>query len=236
MPQLRNSNAPAGPGAAEDSGISPDAALDGADEYEYVTVHNPLSVEFIGQVGISRPINVPFQVRRSPEMNTLTRSEEDVARNYGLDLKNKDYPAKVHLTQKVHIPAGQTVNLLGNEAQVVVRQLVNEIMQRDGMRLMVHDKYQRSLVEGRVIIARRSVNDILGSQGLTTVQTQLQNAVNELNKQEVTTDGTTTEQPFPSLNRPSATDAGLVEPIELVTPKTGRRGRRTVNNPNIAVA
>lgn len=199
-------NKPAGPGAVEPQGIQPDSLLTGASEYEYVTVLNPLSVDFYGKVGVSRPVNVPFQVHKDQYSQTVTSNESDVIRNYGLSLKNKDHPAQVNITNRILIPAGKTINLLGNEAQVVVKQLVDEIMQREKNSLLLADMFHRREVEERVVIARRSVNDFLGT-GVKTVESQLREAVNELNKEEVKED----EREFPSIEdatSAAATDLG----------------------------
>lgn len=192
--QANLSNAPAGPGAQEDVQIAPKPLLEGASEYEYVTILNPLSVDFYGKVAITRPANVPFEVGKDASGGQVTLNESDVLRNYGLNLKNKDHMARINVINRVHIPAGKTLNLLGNEAQVVCRQLVNEIMQREGKRLMLADPHQRSLVEQRIVLSRRSVNDILG-EGPMAVQEQLSGAVDKLNTENKPDD--TTE--FPDL-------------------------------------
>lgn len=198
MPHQLNSTAPAGPGAIENNDIAPEPMLLGASEYEYVTLLNPLSVDFVGVVGVTRPINVPFQVRKDGITQTVTNSESDIIRNYGLDLKNKDHLGKANITNRVTIPSGKTINLLGNEAQVVCTQLVNEIMQREGNSLMLADAYQRSLVEARVIISRRGMNELL-DRSPTSVQEQLRGAVDSLNQQEVIP---SVEPEFPSLTQP----------------------------------
>lgn len=195
-PQANLSNAPAGPGAQEDIQIAPKPLLEGASEYEYVTILNPLSVDFYAKVAITRPANVPFEVGKDASGGQVTMNESDVMRNYGLNLKNKDHMARVNVINRVHVPAGKTLNLLGNEAQVVCRQLVTEIMQREGKRLMLADPHQRNLVEQRIVLSRRSVNDILGA-GPMMVQEQLSGAVDKLNTVEDAKYNDTTE--FPDL-------------------------------------
>lgn len=190
------SNAPAGPGAIEEAQVAPKPVLEGANEYEYVTILNPLSVDFYAKVAITRPANMPMEIRNDGSGGQMTLSEQDVQRNYGLNLRNKDHVGRVNIINRVHIPAGKTINLLGNEAQVVARQLVTEIMQRENKRLMLADAYQRNLVEQRIVLSRRSVNDILDGNGPVQVQEQLQDAVTNLNTaQELITD----EPAFPEL-------------------------------------
>lgn len=190
----------AGPGAIADQGVSPKPQLDGATEYEYVTILNPLSVDFVGLVGVSRPVNMPFQVRTDGTTSPLTTNESDVSRNYGLSLKNKDHPSHISIVNRVSIPSGKTINLLGSEAQVICRQLVNEIMQLEGRSLMLADAFARSEIEKRIIISRRSVNDILG-QGPVTISDQVRNAVDNTNPKE-----SVEEVEFPTItvgNKPS---------------------------------
>jgi hypothetical protein len=92
---------------------------------------------------------------------------------YGLELRNPAHIGKANITNKVPIKSGQTVRLLGNEAQVVVRQLVNEIMSREGNKLLLADPFARRAVEERIIISRGNVADVLGRNPIT-VQEQLQ--------------------------------------------------------------
>ncbi len=176
------SNVPAGPGAIPDQGIAPKPLLEGASEYEYVTIHNPLQVDFTGVVAQTRPVDMPFEIRKDGVTSVSTNTESDVARTYGLSLKNPDHQGKGHIQNYVKIESGKTINLLGNEAQVIVRQLVNEIMSRQGQELLLADAYARNLVEQQVIIRRSGLNEILG-QAPQTIQTQLQGAVDNLNKE-----------------------------------------------------
>lgn len=185
-------NQAAGPGAIEEQGVAPRPLLEGASEYEVVTLFNPLSVDFIGQVGQSKPVNLPFEVRKDGVTSTITNDENAVRANYGLNLKNPDHQAKMPIVNKVRIPSGQTINLLGNEAQVVVRQLVNEIMQREKRSLMLADPTARREVEMRIVRTRRSVEEAIGAAP-QSVQSQLKDSVTKLNEQY-------NEQEFPGLS------------------------------------
>jgi|ERR1043165_1672980 hypothetical protein len=189
---MDQSNKAAGPGAIVENTAEPGSTLDGASEYEYVTIFNPLSVDFVGQVGQSKPVNVPFQIRRDQHTAVVSTSEAAVQQNYGLSLKNKDHAAKMPIVNRIVIPSGQMRNILGNEAQVIVRQLVNEILQREGNKLHLADPHQRRLVEARVIRTRKSVEEILGTAP-QAISDQLQGAIDKSNEQQ-------DEQEFPDLD------------------------------------
>lgn len=192
----------AGPGSVEELGIAPTPLLAGATEYEVVTVLNPLPVDFIGVVGQSKPVNMPFQVRKDGVTQTISNDEQAVRANYGLNLKNPDHQARLPIANKVNIPAGETRNLLGNEAQVIVRQLVTEILQRQGKRLMLADPFQRHEVEKQVVRSRRGVEEVLGTP--QTVQSQLREGVEKLNAPD--------EREFPSLQpQGAAEEAGTTD-------------------------
>lgn len=167
---------PAGPGAVTDieTGIKP--LLNGASEFEYVDIYNPLPVDFIGVFASSKPVNMPAPVSVAAQVNQITKTEEQVRQNYGLDLRNQDHQAfasKVNIQNKVPIKSGQTIRLLGNEAQVIVRQLVTEILQREGRKLSLADPTARREVEERVIRYRGDAREALG-RDLETVPDQLQ--------------------------------------------------------------
>lgn len=188
----------AGPGSIEESGVAPKPLLEGATEYEVVTVFNPLAVSFIGMVGQSKPVSMPFEVRKDGITQTVSNDERSVLSNYGLNLKNQDHPSLMPIVNRVEIPSGQTRKLLGNEAQVIVRQLVNEILQREGKRLMLADPTARHEVELRIVRGRQSVEEAIGSNPLS-VQTQIREGMNKLNEQE-------NETEFPDLQSTPASE------------------------------
>lgn len=199
---------PAGPGSQEATGDAPEPLLQGASEYEYVEILNPLSVIFIGQFGVTKPANSPARIGVSQEAPGVSRTEEDVRRNYGLDLRNPDHRGSVNIVNKVEIPSGKTIRLLGNEAQVIVRQLVTEIMQRRGQRLLLSDPFARNKIEKDVIIARGNLKDVLGTQPIS-VQEQLQEAVKSIGDDDEafpsqsTSTGTTESSGRGSFNTPA---------------------------------
>lgn len=169
---------PIGPGANVDTrGESPAALLEGIDDYSFVEVHNPLSVTFIAQVATTVPANAPMRVMSSPEMPGITQSEGDLRQNYGLSLRNPDNAkGKRHDIQQLPIQAGQTRRMLGGEAQVVVRQLTNAILQREGNGRWLADPHKRREVEERIILRKGSVMEAMGRAPLD-VQAQLRQAL-----------------------------------------------------------
>lgn len=177
---MDNVSTAVGPGSILDQGIAPKPLLEGASEYEYVEILNPLPVDFVGLFAVTRPVRAPVRVSQHPSLPSSTKNADDVTRNYGLDLNNQDHPGKANIQSRITIPAGQTMRILGNEAQVIIRQLVNEIMQREGKSLMLADPYQRSLVEAQVVRNRQSVSDLLGTSPVT-VHEQIQTAIDKSN-------------------------------------------------------
>lgn len=201
------SNVAAGPGASPDIGIAPLPLLEGATDYEFVELHNPLQVPFTGIVGITRPVNVPFEIRTDGMTTASSRTEQDVMRTYGTgSLKNPEYPAKGHIQQRVTIPSGKTIRLPGSQAQVIVRQLVNEIMSRNGDKLLMADAFARSQVEAQVVLRRSSMQEIMDAP--VDVQTQMHNALDKVNEAQ-------NEEPFAGLGQ---TDTGKAEPAAKPAP------------------
>jgi hypothetical protein len=166
----------AGPGALEETTLDVKPLLNDATEYEYVEILNPLPVDFVAKFATTRQVRGEVRIVNNPNTPTTTETEADIRRNYGLDLRNKDHTGKVNIVSRVTIPAGQTIRVLGNEAQVIVNQLVTEIMQRQKKSLMLADPTQRNIIEQEVIKRRDSVESILGAQP-RTIQEQLQSAV-----------------------------------------------------------
>ena len=170
-----------GPGSIQEQEIAPLATLDGASEYEYVTILNPLTDDFAIQVAQSRPVDMPVNVKNTD--GGLTHSEKDVRQVYGIGLKNPDFQSRRHLLNQTIIKSGSTINLRGDDAQVAVRQLVNEIIQREGNTLHQADPNVRREVESRIIIARGSVEDLMDNklQSTKTIINQAINTSNEVN-------------------------------------------------------
>lgn len=191
-----------GPGANQQLEEAPKPTLEGASEFEFVTILNPLPDDFAIQVAQDIPVNMPFVVKDQDE-NTL--SESDVMRTYGVGLRNKDFKGRKHVSNTVIVKAGQTINLKGNEAQVGVRQLVNEILQREGKRRLMSDPHLRREVEDRIIRKRGSVQELL-DRGLQSQRSQIDEAIKQSNEAQ------NEEVAFPGLNQ--ADRSSRTEPVD----------------------
>jgi len=191
-----------GPGAAKEIPVNAKPALEGASEFEYVTVLNPLTDDFAVRVGQDVPVNAPFTIGRDISGKTAqtTLTERDAAQTYGLSLKNNDFPGRKHITMDTIIPAGQTRRFKGNEAQVAVRQLANELIQREGNTKMLSDPEVRAAAEARIIVSRGSIQDLMDAQ-MQTPRSQADEAIRKSNE-------VRNEQPFPGLNREPGTEVG----------------------------
>lgn len=191
-----------GPGAIADVGVAPKPLLEGSSQYEWVELLNPMSRPFGGTFGMSRPtsaspINItPIQGRG------VTNNENDLRNNYGLDLRNPDHQGRADIVNRVTILPGKTVILLGNEAQVIIRQLVNAIMQLEGRSLLLADPHARKEVEERVIVGRGNAAERLG-RNPESVNQQLQ---------AVKIEETTIEEAFPTVDAGSPEDPGTTDP------------------------
>jgi hypothetical protein len=147
-----------GVGAVEESQVNPGASLDGASEYEYVTLTNPLPFTFKGRVAQSRPVNAPIRIVGGQDKGI----DEASLRAAGLDLRNQDHPSNAHVTNIIEIKSGASINLRGDEAQVVIKQLVNEVLHYRGNTLKIGAPTYRKSVEDEVITGRKSIDDLLG--------------------------------------------------------------------------
>lgn len=175
---------PAGPGAIDQSQISPDSLFDGVTDFEYLEIFNPLSVDFIGKFGVEKPVDIPLKFKAPQGTTVLTVDEASLGQNYGLGgFKNPDHRSNLKITNTTIIKAGQSLRMRGSEAQVVGRQLVNEIIQREGNRLMMADPTIRHNTEERIILKRGSINELMESP-VVTIGEQLKTAVKESNEEE----------------------------------------------------
>ena len=171
----------AGPGAVADNGEAPKPLLEGMTEEDYVEILNPLSVDFAGIFGTTKPVRAPIKISGNPQAPGVTESEQDVKQNYGLDLRNPLHQGKASIQNKIVIKSGKTIRLLGNEAQVVVRQLVREIMQREGKKLLLADPFAQRQVEERVVLRTGRMSEFMGEA--QSRSEQLRNVIEEKNEQ-----------------------------------------------------
>jgi len=208
-----------GPGATQEQVTDVKPLLDGASEYEYITIFNPLSDDFAVRVAQDIPVNMPMNIRAG---TALVQNDQDVTRNYGLSLKNPEFQGRKHIHNDTIIRAGQTINLKGNEAQVAVRQLVNEILQREGNKRLMADPNLRHQVEERIIQGRGSVQDLMDAN-LRTTRSQIDDAINKSNEVE-------NEVAFPGLSQKDSSPG-----TEIVDPAgNGESQRRPVGRPKKA--
>lgn len=182
-----------GPGSLIQEETNPESLLNKANQYEYVSILNPLSDDFQVMVAQDIPVDMPFEIRNDGKTSITSTTEEAVKMTYGIGLKNPDHQAKKHLHNMTIIPAGETRNFRGNEAQVVLRQLVNEIMQRRGLGRMLADPNRRLEIEQEVVINRASVQELMDGR-LTTPAMQAHEAVNKSNE-------VNTNEAYPELER-----------------------------------
>lgn len=167
-----------GPGAQQAVATDVKPLLDGASEYEYITILNPLTKDFAVRVAQDVPVNLPIDIHGKTAM---VQNGNDVIRSYGVDLKNPSFQGRQHVFNDTIIRAGTTVNLKGNEAQVAVRQLVNEMMQREGEARKMADPELRREYEEKIIISRGSIQELMDGR-LQTPRNQMDEAIKQSNE------------------------------------------------------
>lgn len=204
-----------GPGTLTAKPDAQPSLLDGVTEYEWVDLFNPLSVSFIAQVASSRPINSPVQVRQTPGLESGIRTESDLATQYGLTgFKNKEHPSHIHIPHTIEIASGRVRRLPGNEAQVVLRQIVGYLLQVEGKGLKLADPYERGLAEKRIIRGRGNISDLM-TESPVSISDQLNNAVTASNiKREEPPHVSVIEPAFPQITGTTGTE-GLKVPEQF---------------------
>jgi hypothetical protein len=138
----------------------------------------------------------------------LVQNEGDVVRNYGLNLKNPDFKSRKRVVNDTVIKAGSSINLKGNEAQVAVKQLTDEILQREGKTRLMADPHLRHEVEERIIKYRGSIEELMNSN-FQTPQNQINEAIKQSNEVH-------NEVAFPGLAEPTQ-GSRIPEPTEANT-------------------
>lgn len=214
-----------GPGAIQQQDLDIRPTLEGATEFEYVEVFNPLTQDFSAQYATTTPVKAPVNIGTNPH----GVDEKDLM-SMGISLRNPDYEAGgrsgAHIVTTSIIRAGQTKRFPGDKAQVVVRQLVSEVLQRSGKRLQMHDPSERQKVEQTVIRARGSIQEMLDGASIRTVGEQVDNVF------------TKAEQEFPEVNNEPTEPTGSDSPDAGGSPaggdKTVQPERRTQSSPKRA--
>lgn len=179
--------------------------LDGVGENDTVTIFNPLSVPFRGKFARTVPQNSPLneQNKRMAELGAPVTKEGG-----GL----------AHSVQYVMIDAGKTIKLFGYAAKVVGRQLVTEIIQRQGQRGQIADAKTRRDVEEQIIINTRAHENAV----IETPDESFERELRQLNDpmSEVKTKEQVNEESFPTETRGDDPQ----EPTESDTAETGLPG------------
>jgi len=148
----------------------PKSLLANVGEFDVVAVHNPLSTDFTGKVARS----IPAASRR-------TAIDNYAREKYGIELVNQDRTAMEHVQQTITIPSGGTIKMPGTVAQVIVRQLIKEMMQREGARREMSNPQVRQDYEKRVIVNQESMLQDLTTE---TAEERLQRQLDEMNRED----------------------------------------------------
>lgn len=221
-----------GPGSLDQEQVDPPSMLESVGEYHFVTVLNPLSITFIGRAALTTNVSVDMPISQNHQNAPgLTKNENDIRQVYGFDLRAQaQQSGKTHIITNIPIASGQTVNLMGREAKVVVGQLVTALLQREGKKQLVANKHERRAAEDRIVRRIGNTQDLLGDAPLS-VQEQLKSALEQLDdnplKNVTQTKGEQDE--FPGLNQPSTTpagtDTGQGDQGQHATDPSGKRGQ-----------
>ncbi len=126
--------------ARQDTG----SRLDGLDVDSVVTLRNTLNVPF--RVLFGRTVVAPPRESEADRQKRLRMTELGVP-------TAKQGGTVDHVQDTVTIPAGQTMRLPGNIAQIAVRQMVTWILQARNQRKKVADVYARRMVEDELIVS-----------------------------------------------------------------------------------
>lgn len=223
-----------GPGTAIQGQVDPPSLLEGVEEYDYVEVLNPLSVTFIARTALTTDIKAPMRVSPNNEAAPgLTKSEADIRQVYGFDLRAQAQKAgKTHIITDIPIASGQTLNLMGREAKVVVQQLVTAYLQREGKQHLVANKFERLQVEQRIVQRTGQMRDILGKSPLS-IQEQMNTALKHMNDEPVAPaaeGGDSGQVEFPGLNQPDRVGANPSQ-SDQSQPASDTSGKRNPGRP-----
>jgi hypothetical protein len=173
--------------------------------YHVVEAFNPLTEDFTWQVARSVVTADPRYVDQTIK---------------SMNMRNSDHPTMGHVYSKVTIPSGKTYKLPGDVAQVVVKHLVDEIMQREGHKQTLSDPTLRHEIEERIIKNTRDLRSQLSTQ---TMEDQLAQQLKDLNREEVAQEQShVEEQPFAQLN---GNDDGAASEVPAGATEGNRRSK-----------
>lgn len=147
--------------------IAPDKpVLEGMGESVVVEVFNPLTDNFRAKFS-----------RSLPQAPNLSEQDRRVAEIGGIDVRKQGGVLGHTSAQYIEIPAGKTLKLPGDIAQVVVRQMTTYIIQQRGKKGQVSDPTLRREVEEEIVVNYKTM---LQNQTLQPEE-QFQKQIDELN-------------------------------------------------------
>ncbi len=188
-----------GPGSLPEISTEYVPTLEYATRDEVIEILNPMTVDFVAQVGVTKTANMP--VRINNPNNTSIKTEADLAAKGIPGFRNPDKGGGViHVANKVPIPAGTTIRQPGDVAQIIVKQLITAVISLRGQNIMLADPETRRNVEREVIISRRPMSELFGAGGPMTVDEQMAAAIEKANE-------VAQEEAFPELKRKAKNDS-----------------------------
>lgn len=180
-----------GIGAVEENTVAPKPLLEDASELDIVTLRNPFPFPYKAKVGQSRPVNAPIRIVNDKRSNGGINVDENTLSSAGLSLRNQDKASHAHITNIITIEPGKTINLRGDEAKVVIRQLTNDLLAYEGQTLRIGNPAYRHEAERKLVVRMDTIDNLLGGS-LVTPRQQIDNAIAASNSEEA----------FPALKKP----------------------------------
>lgn len=217
-----------GPGLEADKLPEGKSRIQGFDDTQFVELFNPMSVDFVGQVGRT----VPFRVAAPPNIGgardldqwTNVTNEAEMRRTYGFDLRsNTQSRGVMHEKERHVLRAGESHTYLGAEAQVLAMQLVTAILQQEG-HSNIGDPALREAAEARVVRATGSIRQQMDAMPQSE-RDQLKKAIAEMNDAPVTNMSTTSDEAteFPDATQPTGTSEQGGSPSDSEVSQPPRR-------------
>ncbi len=201
-----------GPGSIPEARVAEfEPTLNNATRDELVEILNPMTIDFIARVGVTKQGNMPVRINNPQGLSTKT--EADLAAKGIPGFRNPDLGGgKVHIANDVRIPAGQTIKQPGDVAQIIVKQLITAVISIRGNKLSIADPKTREDVEREVIINRRPMSELFGLGGPVSVEDQMQQAVEAANKGNETIFPEVTQAPLTKNGEPDKRYKGDGQP------------------------
>jgi hypothetical protein len=171
-----------GPGAIQDTGANPKPMLEGMTDQDYVVILNPMTVDFMPKFAVTIPVNAPVRIGNLQGDRKV--SESEAIQRFGVPpLSNPDKSGNKHISHSVTIPANRTFTANGAQAQVIVKQLVTALIQRDDKLLFIADPHVRRKYEQMVIMRMGPMSDLMQAAPVSQEE-QFNKVIEEQNEQE----------------------------------------------------